>query len=191
MQKPYLLHSFWSKGKWTFLENVVAEKPFWLKLKWSLWLSFLLCISVVLPSGICLSYINAQIVHFLQILELPGHPYYVGVQFHPEFKSRPGRPSAPFLGTVAAAYYFLEFINHRGQSMAESNLPAFCALHCFPICWVLFGWKLGKNGICREFSFALPPKEKGKGKSWLHPIWGMLWHCMASMINGQCKYYHQ
>lgn len=33
-----------------------------------------------------------------QILELPSHPFYVGVQFHPEFKSRPGRPSALFLG---------------------------------------------------------------------------------------------
>lgn len=34
----------------------------------------------------------------LQIIELPTHPYYVGVQFHPEFKSRPGKPSALFLG---------------------------------------------------------------------------------------------
>ncbi|GFZ19361.1 CTP synthase family protein [Actinidia rufa] len=34
----------------------------------------------------------------MEILELPSHPFYVGVQFHPEFKSRPGRPSAPFLG---------------------------------------------------------------------------------------------
>ncbi|XP_044480959.1 CTP synthase-like isoform X3 [Mangifera indica] len=33
----------------------------------------------------------------MEILELPGHPYYVGVQFHPEFKSRPGRPSPLFL----------------------------------------------------------------------------------------------
>lgn len=35
----------------------------------------------------------------MQILELPSHQFYVGVQFHPEFKSRPGRPSALFLGT--------------------------------------------------------------------------------------------
>ncbi|RWW23789.1 hypothetical protein GW17_00011956, partial [Ensete ventricosum] len=32
------------------------------------------------------------------ILELLTHPYFVGVQFHPEYKSRPGKPSAPFLG---------------------------------------------------------------------------------------------
>lgn len=33
-----------------------------------------------------------------QIIELPNHPYFVGAQFHPEFKSRPGKPSALFLG---------------------------------------------------------------------------------------------
>ena len=38
-----------------------------------------------------------------EIFELEGHPYYVGVQFHPEFKSRPNRPSPPFLGLLRAA----------------------------------------------------------------------------------------
>ena len=37
------------------------------------------------------------------MVELPGHPFYVGAQFHPEFKSRPGKPSALFLGLVLAA----------------------------------------------------------------------------------------
>ncbi|TYK13389.1 CTP synthase [Cucumis melo var. makuwa] len=36
----------------------------------------------------------------MEIVELSGHPYFVGVQFHPEFKSRPGKPSPLFLGTV-------------------------------------------------------------------------------------------
>ncbi|XP_068636881.1 uncharacterized protein [Aristolochia californica] len=39
----------------------------------------------------------------MEILELPSHPYFVGVQFHPEFKSRPGKPSPLFLGLIAAA----------------------------------------------------------------------------------------
>ncbi|KAM7500435.1 hypothetical protein LguiA_024849 [Lonicera macranthoides] len=39
----------------------------------------------------------------MEIVELPTHPYFVGVQFHPEFKSRPGKPSALFLGLIAAA----------------------------------------------------------------------------------------
>ena len=33
-----------------------------------------------------------------QIVEIEDHPYFVAVQFHPEFKSRPGKPSPPFLG---------------------------------------------------------------------------------------------
>ncbi|KAF2286838.1 hypothetical protein GH714_031481 [Hevea brasiliensis] len=39
----------------------------------------------------------------MEIVELPNHPYYIGVQFHPEFKSRPGKPSALFLGLISAA----------------------------------------------------------------------------------------
>ena len=38
-----------------------------------------------------------------EIFELKDHPYYVGVQFHPEFKSRPGNPSPPFLGLLMAS----------------------------------------------------------------------------------------
>ena len=39
----------------------------------------------------------------MEILELPDHPYFVGTQFHPEFRSRPGKPSPPFVGFVGAA----------------------------------------------------------------------------------------
>ena len=38
-----------------------------------------------------------------EIMELEGHPYFVGTQYHPEFKSRPNRPSPPFLGLLKAA----------------------------------------------------------------------------------------
>ena len=38
-----------------------------------------------------------------EIMELDDHPYFVGTQYHPEFKSRPGRPSPPFLGLLKAA----------------------------------------------------------------------------------------
>ncbi|KAL8259154.1 hypothetical protein R6Q59_027107 [Mikania micrantha] len=44
----------------------------------------------------------------MEILELPDHPFYVGVQFHPEYKSRPGKPSALFLGLILAATGQLE-----------------------------------------------------------------------------------
>ena len=39
----------------------------------------------------------------MQILELEGHPFYVAVQYHPEYLSRPMRPSAPYLGLILAA----------------------------------------------------------------------------------------
>jgi CTP synthase len=33
----------------------------------------------------------------------PDHPYFVGLQAHPEFCTRPLNPSPPFLGLIAAA----------------------------------------------------------------------------------------
>lgn len=39
----------------------------------------------------------------MEILELKDHPWFVGVQFHPEYLSRVLRPSKPFLGFIAAA----------------------------------------------------------------------------------------
>lgn len=39
----------------------------------------------------------------MEILELEGHEYFVATQYHPEFKTRPHRPSPPFLGLLLAA----------------------------------------------------------------------------------------
>ncbi|CAF1107623.1 unnamed protein product [Adineta steineri] len=39
----------------------------------------------------------------MEILELDNHPYFVGVQYHPEYISRPLKPSAPYLGLIWAA----------------------------------------------------------------------------------------
>ncbi len=39
----------------------------------------------------------------VEIVELENHPYFVGVQFHPEFKSRPMQPHPLFVGLVKAA----------------------------------------------------------------------------------------
>ncbi|XP_061959100.1 uncharacterized protein LOC133680275 isoform X1 [Populus nigra] len=48
----------------------------------------------------------------MEIVELPNHPYFIGTQFHPEFKSRPGKPSALFLGLIAAACGQLDPLLH-------------------------------------------------------------------------------
>lgn len=49
----------------------------------------------------------------MEVVELPDHPYFVGVQFHPEFKSWPGKPSALFLGLIAASCGSLDTIIHN------------------------------------------------------------------------------
>ncbi len=43
--------------------------------------------------------------HIVEMMELPRdqHPYYIGAQFHPEFKSRPNRPHPLFQGLIKAA----------------------------------------------------------------------------------------
>ena len=39
----------------------------------------------------------------VEIVELPGHPYFIAGQFHPEFKSRPTEPHPLFEGLVRSA----------------------------------------------------------------------------------------
>ncbi len=40
---------------------------------------------------------------YVEICELPGHPWYLGCQFHPEFKSKPLEPHPLFASFVGAA----------------------------------------------------------------------------------------
>ena len=41
--------------------------------------------------------------HIVEAVELPEKDFFIGVQFHPEFKSRPNKPHPLFLGLVSAA----------------------------------------------------------------------------------------
>lgn len=41
--------------------------------------------------------------HIVETVEIPQNDFFVGVQFHPEFKSRPGRPHPLFAGLIQAA----------------------------------------------------------------------------------------
>ncbi|XP_057749055.1 uncharacterized protein LOC130967997 [Arachis stenosperma] len=58
----------------------------------------------------------------MEIAELPNHPYFVGVQFHPEFKSRPGKPSPLFLGFIAAACGQLDVVLQRCSNVDSNGL---------------------------------------------------------------------
>jgi CTP synthase len=41
---------------------------------------------------------------YVEIVEIPGHPYFLGCQFHPEFKSKPLEPHPLFKAFVGASY---------------------------------------------------------------------------------------
>lgn len=41
----------------------------------------------------------------VETIEIEGHPFYVGVQFHPEFKSRPNKPHPLFVGFIGEALH--------------------------------------------------------------------------------------
>lgn len=41
--------------------------------------------------------------NLVEIVELPDHPWFIGVQFHPEFKSRPNRPHKLFKDFIRAS----------------------------------------------------------------------------------------
>jgi len=41
---------------------------------------------------------------YVEIVEIPGHPFFLGCQFHPEFKSKPLEPHPLFSAFIKAAY---------------------------------------------------------------------------------------
>ncbi|HOC19763.1 MAG TPA: CTP synthase, partial [Vicinamibacterales bacterium] len=55
---------------------------------------------------------------FVEIAELPGHPWFIAVQFHPEFKSKPLRPHPLFAGFIEASH------RHRQERLAASSQRA-------------------------------------------------------------------
>ena len=53
---------------------------------------------------------------FVEVLELPDHPWYVAVQFHPEFKSKPLRPHPLFDQFVEASYQHKQTASTRPET---------------------------------------------------------------------------
>ena len=49
-----------------------------------------------------------------EMIELPANYFFLATQFHPEFKSRPWKPSPPYYGLVKASYD-----KKRGKSHPE------------------------------------------------------------------------
>ena len=55
---------------------------------------------------------------FVEIAELPSHPWFVAVQFHPEFQSKPLRPHPLFASFVQAAHA------HKRAALAPAEAVA-------------------------------------------------------------------
>ena len=54
------------------------------------------------PSGFLATGVSPD-EHLVEIMELKGHPWFLGCQFHPEFKSTPRKPHPLFKSFIAAA----------------------------------------------------------------------------------------
>ena len=58
---------------------------------------------ILKEKGLTLSGISPD-GQFVEAVELSDRDFFVGVQFHPEFKSRPNKPHPLFLGFIGAAF---------------------------------------------------------------------------------------
>ncbi|MDG5766106.1 CTP synthase [Balneolales bacterium ANBcel1] len=68
--------------------------------------------------GLSVAGINPE-RNLVEIIEIPGHPWFVGVQFHPELKSTVARPHRLFVSFVEAA---LEYAGNNGAVEAVGTV---------------------------------------------------------------------
>src|SRR5207344_3661289 len=57
--------------------------------------------------------------NLVEIVELKDHPWFVGSQFHPEFKSRPTRPHPLFNGFIGTCLKVEEEKQHKAYEAFE------------------------------------------------------------------------
>ena len=72
----------------------------------------------LLADGLVLSGLSPD-KHLVEMVELPNHPYFVGCQFHPEFKSKPLKPHPLFTRFVGAAVKQRD--THEGPRTSSSS----------------------------------------------------------------------
>ncbi|MBO4305164.1 MAG: CTP synthase [Lentisphaeria bacterium] len=70
------------------------------------------CRTELEKAGLKVSGINPE-RNLVEMVELPGHPYFIACQFHPEFKSRPQKAHPLFDGLIEAAW--------KGKENAQKN----------------------------------------------------------------------
>uniref|UniRef100_A0A4W5LKD7 CTP synthase n=1 Tax=Hucho hucho TaxID=62062 RepID=A0A4W5LKD7_9TELE len=57
----------------------------------------------------------------MEVIELDDHAYFVGVQYHPEFTSRPIKPSPPYFGLLLAAAGKLQSYLQKGCRLSPRD----------------------------------------------------------------------
>ena len=60
----------------------------------------------------------------VQVAELPEHPFFIGVQFHPEFTSRPAKPNPLFHGFVQACIAHRRAVHAPLASAADAEVAS-------------------------------------------------------------------
>ncbi|XP_011501043.1 PREDICTED: CTP synthase [Ceratosolen solmsi marchali] len=71
----------------------------------------------------------------MEIVELEGHNYYVATQYHPEYLSRPLKPSPPFLGLILASVgklkaYLTKKCRVSPSQLSDNDSDEACTVEC-------------------------------------------------------------
>ena len=61
---------------------------------------------------------------YVEMVEIPGHPHFIGCQFHPEFKSKPLEPHPLFKAFIGAAYEHGSKRKSQKECGGSGNVPA-------------------------------------------------------------------
>lgn len=78
-------------------------------------------LSVFQENGMIASGINPE-TDLVEIIEIPEHPFFIGVQFHPELKSTVEAPAPLFVHFVEAAKRYNEYKTGAATPAEKSNL---------------------------------------------------------------------
>jgi CTP synthase len=60
---------------------------------------------------------------YVEVVEIRDHPWFLGCQFHPEFKSRPLEPHPLFRAFIGASYQYRRDRLGKGEKSAEARRP--------------------------------------------------------------------
>lgn len=79
---------------------------------------------ILTSKGLVLSGIHRNL-NLVEVIELPDHPWFLGCQFHPEFKSKPFAPHPLFSGFVKAALQYQDSRRANKSSEAKGSRRGF------------------------------------------------------------------